>query len=95
MINSIFEIIGMNGIVIESTNRNFVGISGTIINETKNMLTLNTKLGEKSIPKNTCKLKISRDSKMTIINGSDLLKHPHERLEVLLWVEILVSKLNH
>ena len=55
-----------------------------IINETKNMLILNTKLGEKSIPKSTCKFEVTKNDKIDIINGLDLLKRPHERLEVLL-----------
>ena len=84
MMGAISELIGMNSVVVESTNKSLIGISGMIINETKNMLILNTKLGEKSIPKSTCKFEVTKNDKIDIINGLDLLKRPHERLEVLL-----------
>ena len=50
----ILEIIGLTCTVYNSTNRGLVGITGKIINESKNMLILDTKFGEKLIPKNTC-----------------------------------------
>ena len=83
MTNKIYEIIGMNVSVIESTNSQIVGISGYVVDETKHMLTINTKLGKKLIPKNTCEFKITKNNEVLTISGSLLLKRPHERLEVL------------
>ena len=79
----ILEIIGLTCTIVDSTNKELVGITGKIINENKNMLTLNTKSGEKLIPKNTCEFKITKNHEMLTISGSLLLKRPHERLEVL------------
>ena len=53
MTNKIYEIIGMNVSVIESTNSQIVGISGYVVDETKHMLTINTKLGKKLIVAST------------------------------------------
>tara|TARA_B100000929_G_scaffold100536_1_gene79235 strand:+ start:3535 stop:3789 length:255 start_codon:yes stop_codon:yes gene_type:complete len=83
MTNKIYEIIGMNVSVIESTNNQIVGISGYVVDETKHMLTINTKLGEKLIPKNTCTLGILKSGKIITVSGSQLMKRSHERLEML------------
>ncbi len=77
------EVIGTNVLVIESTNKQLVGILGKIIDETRHMLTLDTKFGKKLIPKNTSKFKISKNNKTIILTGTQLSKHPYERLEVL------------
>ena len=79
----ILEIIGLTCTIADSTNKELVGITGKIINENKNVLTLNTKFGEKLIPKNTCEFKITKNNEVLTISGSLLLKRPHERLEVL------------
>ena len=47
------------------------------------MLTINTKLGTKLIPKNTCTLGILKSSKTIAVHGSQLMKRSHERLEML------------
>ena len=47
------EFIGLDTQIIQSSNPQFIGLNGTITNETKSMFTLNTKKGVKSIPKAT------------------------------------------
>ena len=79
----ILEIIGLTCVVDNSTNKELVGIAGKISNENKNMLTLETEFGEKLIPKNTCEFKIIKNDDVVKINGLELLKRPHERLEIL------------
>ena len=79
----ILEIIGLTCTIVDSTNKELVGITGKIINENKNMLTLNTKFGEKLIPKNTCEFNITKNNDTITISGSQLLTYPYERLEVL------------
>ena len=79
----ILEIIGLTCTIVDSTNKELVGITGKIINENKNVLTLNTKFGEKLIPKNTCEFNITKNNDTITISGSQLLTYPYERLEVL------------
>ena len=83
MKNSILEPIGMNVRITESVNSELVDISGVIIDETKHMLKLDTKFGEKLIPKKICTFEISNHNDTTTIPGTKLHNRSHERLEVL------------
>ena len=80
----ITEIIGLTMTVIESSNKDLIGITGQIIDETKNTLSVNTKSGQKFIPKLSCKLEFYRNNKKSFVNGTHLVKRPHERLEIFL-----------
>ena len=83
MKNSILELIGMHTRIIESVNSELVDISGVIIDETKHMLKLDTKFGEKLIPKKICTFEISNHNNTTNISGTKLHNRSHERLEVI------------
>ena len=83
MTEQMIEIIGLTGTVIKSSNIDLIGISGQIIDETKHMIIMNTKSGEKLIPKNSCKLEIGKNDKKVIVDGIQILKRSHEKLEVL------------
>ena len=82
MTDTVFEIIGLNGMIVESVNKQLVGITGKIIDETKHMLIFNTKFGKKLISKNICKFEIYKNNKIFCVNNSQLMKRPHEHLEV-------------
>jgi len=83
MKNSILELIGMHARITESVNSELVDISGVIIDETKHMLKLDTKLGEKLIPKKICTFRISNHDDRTTISGTKLHNRSHERLEII------------
>lgn len=83
MKNSILELIGMHARVTESVNSELIDISGVIIDETKHMLKLETKFGEKLIPKKICTFRISNHDDRTIISGTKLHNRSHERLEII------------
>ena len=82
MTEQIIEIIGLNGTIIQSSNKNLLGITGQIIDETKYMIVMDTKLGKRSIPKNSSKLQVVKDGKMLMIDGLQMLKRPYERMEI-------------
>ena len=82
MTEQIIEIIGLNGTVVQSSNKNLLGITGQIIDETKYMIVMDTKLGKRSIPKNSSKLQVVTDGKMLMIDGLQMLKRPYERMEI-------------
>ena len=42
------ELIGLDTQVVESSNLQLVGLNGRVINETKSMITINTKKGKKA-----------------------------------------------
>lgn len=45
------ELIGLDTKVVDSTNRSLIGIEGRIVDETKKILTVETDVEEKKIPK--------------------------------------------
>ena len=84
----LFEIIGLETRISHSKNKHLVGLNGKTILETRNMLLIKTKDGKKEIPKSICEFVFYHNEKEVKINGSDLLKRSHERLENLLWLGI-------
>ena len=78
-----FDLIGQDVTITNSTNKEIIGVEGKIVMETKNMFLLDTKNGEKNIPKNICQL--SNNEGIIQIDSTKLNKRPHERLEMLLW----------
>ena len=82
-----FDLIGQNVTISESKNKEIVGINGKIIMETKNMIVIDTKNGKRNIPKNICQL--SNNGEVIQTDSTKLNKRPHERLEMLVWHEIL------
>ena len=83
-----FDLIGQNVTISESKNKEIVGINGKIIMETKNMIVIDTKNGKRSIPKNICQLS-NNGGEVIQTDSTKLNKRPHERLEMLVWHEIL------
>lgn len=82
------ELIGLDTEVIESNNLQLVGLNGRVINETKSMLTINTKNGKKMIPKITSHLKFFVGSESFLVKGSSIAKRPFERIGAKVWLEI-------
>ena len=76
-----FDLIGQDVTITGSENKEIVGISGKVIMETKNMITLDTKNGKKNLPKDICQLSNNEGSITT--DSTKLSKRPHERLEML------------
>ena len=82
-----FDLIGQEVTIVKSKNTEIIGINGKIIMETKNMIVIDTKNGKRNIPKNICQL--SNKGEVIETDSTKLNKRPHERLEMLLWQEIL------
>ena len=74
------ELIGLRTEIIESTNSQIIGLNGTVINETKSMITINTINGTKMIPKSNNSWKFSVENKEIILNGSKITKRPYDRI---------------
>ncbi len=76
------ELVGLEAKVIESTNKDVVGIHGTILDETKSMLILDTKKGIKKIHKDHNKWKFSLNFNDIIVQGNKIAKRSHDRLGI-------------
>jgi len=75
-----FDLIGQEISIINSKNEEIVGITGKVIMETKNMITMNTKNGKRHIPKDICQFSNNQGLKT---DSTKLSKRPHERMEIL------------
>lgn len=76
------ELIGLQAQIVESTNKQLIGLAGKVIDETKFMFTLNTLKGNKKIPKETARWKFSFNNDDTEIEGTKLVKRSYERVGV-------------
>ena len=76
-----YDLIGQEVTISESKNKEIIGLKGKIIMETKNMITLQTEDGKKSIPKDICQF--SNNQGLLETDSTKLSKRPHERMEIL------------
>jgi len=74
------ELIGLRTEIVESSNSQIIGLNGTIIDETKSMITIDTTKGTKMIAKSNNSWKFSVDNKDIIVNGSKIAKRPFDRI---------------
>ena len=59
----------------------YAGISGTILDETKNTFIIGTAGTEKMIPKRGNDFAITYEGKRTVIRGSEVLHRPEDRIK--------------
>lgn len=76
MINK--EIIGKKIIVVDSKNNSLAGIKGIVVDETKNMVFVETEKGIKKIAKEQCVFEIEGE----VIDGKKLAKKHEERIKI-------------
>jgi len=74
------ELIGLRTEIVESSNPQIIGLNGTIIDETKSMITINTVNGTKMISKSNNSWKFLIDNKDIVLNGSKIAKRPFDRI---------------
>ncbi|MCL4411057.1 ribonuclease P protein subunit [Candidatus Marsarchaeota archaeon] len=75
------ELIGLRAKVLKSSDEYKKGMSGLVINETKNTLVLRTSSGVKTIPKLQSVFKFSVSGKAFVVRGKEINFRPHERTE--------------
>jgi len=76
------ELIGLTAKVSKSTNDSMCGLKGTVIDETKNMLTLSDGVRRIMIPKDETTFKFTlKDGTMVQVDGYRLLGRPEMRLK--------------
>ena len=74
------ELIGLRTEIVESSNPQIIGLNGTIIDETKSMITINTVNGTKMISKSNNSWKFLIDNKDIVLNGAKITKRPFDRI---------------
>lgn len=79
------ELIGIDVKIVESRDPTLEKVSGKIVYETKNMLMLNANNKMKMIPKKVVKLALELpDNSECLVNGSDLVGRPEDRIQRLM-----------
>lgn len=74
------ELIGMNTEIISSSNQQLIGLNGTIVDETKSMVKINTVNGIKSVVKPHTDFKFNVEGKEIIVKGTNIVKRSFDRL---------------
>ncbi|MCD6434763.1 MAG: ribonuclease P protein subunit [Candidatus Diapherotrites archaeon] len=75
------ELIGLKTKVIESTDQSRKGISGKIVDETRNTIVIETRKGLKVLPKEECVFEIDLKDEKVIINGKLIKARPEDRIK--------------
>jgi ribonuclease P protein subunit POP4 len=75
------ELIGLHITIIKSKNRSLKNINGTIIDESRNMLTIMTDEGEKKVAKKGSHFLLSLPNEKVEIDGELLEGAPEKRIK--------------
>ncbi len=78
------EVIGLNAKIIRSANKALLGLTGTIIFETRNTFAIRSGTTTKIIPKAAAKkIKIATQNGACFISGSSMIARPEDRISRL------------
>ncbi len=75
------EFIGLSVKVTQSNDPNWIGKTGIILNETKNMFLIKINKKDKKIEKKNSQFEFKYDGKKIIIDGSQIAYRPEERIK--------------
>ena len=76
----VHEIIGLGARIVESTDPTLNGVSGSIVFETRNTISIRTVSAVKQIAKKAAKkIEIKTQSGVCFISGSSLIGRPEDR----------------
>lgn len=77
------ELIGLNVEIIDSSNKFHVGIKGMVVNETKNLLIIETKKDLKRIQKKGTKFVFTiPNGRKFKVNGTRITARPEDRIKL-------------
>jgi len=75
------EWIGLQAKVKESSDKSRLGLQGKIVNETKNLVVIETKKGEKKLPKKEVSLMITLGKEKVLLQCSKFIQRPENRIK--------------
>lgn len=75
------ELIGSYVEIVKASNTRLIGIKGKIIDETKNMVMIETNKGLKKVIKNQAVFRINVENKAVDVDGKKLVNRPEDRLK--------------
>jgi ribonuclease P protein subunit POP4 len=74
------ELVGLQAEIVDSGNKQIVGMFGKVVDETKFMFILDTKKGLKRFPKESANWKFFFNNDAVILDGAKLTKRSYERM---------------
>ena len=75
------ELIGLHIKVIASENKELIGKCGTVIDETKNTLTISEGKKTKKLPKDKIIIQTEYKNKIILVDGKKITKKPEDRIK--------------
>lgn len=75
------ELIGLQCKVVKADNLSQIGIEGTVVNETRKILTLETPKGEKKLPKQGSVFRFYIGDQKADVPGDALIARPEDRIK--------------
>ncbi len=76
------ELIGLEVRIVESTNHSQVGLSGRVVDESRNILSIETARGVKNLPKQDCTFSFHLPSGEWVrVDGKLLVARPEDRIK--------------
>lgn len=75
------ELIGLNVEIVEAKNKSLIGLKGKIIDETKNLLLIQSDKGVKKVLKDQVTMNIQMKDKKVQLEGKLLVGKPEDRLK--------------
>jgi ribonuclease P protein subunit POP4 len=76
------ELIGLDARVVESTNPSQLGLSGRVVDETRNILSIETRDGVRNLPKDSCTFSFHIPSGEWVrVDGKLLVARPEDRVK--------------
>lgn len=76
------ELIGLNCEVKKSTDENKIGLKGKVLDETKNVLVVETRKGARKLPKKEVTFVFKLGKEKIEVDGKKLVARPEERLKI-------------
>jgi ribonuclease P protein subunit POP4 len=77
----VHELIGLSVKVVKAASLDLVGVSGVVVDETKNTLVVQTKSGGKIVPKEGSTFEFQFRGKSELLDGGRICFRPEDRLK--------------
>lgn len=75
------ELIGLEVEVLEATGKEYLGIKGRVVDETRNTITVEQGGTEKMVPKDCCRFRFVEGREAHIVSGKDIKFRPEDRIK--------------
>lgn len=76
------ELVGLKARILKAKHKDYEKISGTIVDETRNTITIKQAGKEKKIPKNSATFELTLDGSTKVsVDGKLLLARPEDRIK--------------